>query len=282
MFPDRPAAASSESTAAVLPDFSLTFQQLARFHALDGFVEQQADAHLGHAGGQGLRYLGVQELQQPVAAFHQRDLDAQRLKQARVFAADDAAAGDQHGAGNVADSEDGVGVVHARVFERKIAGAVRPRSGRDQEHIRGQRHGRSAVGRDGDRVRIGEGRESLVLIHFVAFQVGLDAGALGSGDVLLMKEKIARGDLVGHVERHAVQPALPETGKVQRRLAKSLGWQSSGVGRGPAQSGRLFHQRDFLAEVRGLRRALFAGRSGADHHQVIFVGHVEIQNRSVF
>ena len=81
---------------------------------------------------------------------------------------------------------------------------------------------------------IGEGSESLVLIHLVSLQVGLDAGALGRGDVLLMKEKIARSDLFGHAKRHAVDPALPETGKVQRGLAKSLGGQSASVGRGSA------------------------------------------------
>ena len=96
-------------------------------------------------------------------------------------------------------------------------------------------------------MRIGEGGESLVLIHMVAFEVALDPGPLGSGDILLVEEKIPRRDLVGHVERHAVQASLAEAGEIQRRLAKGLGRKSSGIRRGPAECGRLFHQRDFLA-----------------------------------
>ena len=103
--------------ASRLARFQLYIQQVAGFHAFDTFVEQQADAHFRHAGGQGLRNLAIQELQQPVAALDQRDLDAQSLKQARVLAADDAAAGDQHGLGDIADAQNGVGIVDARIFE---------------------------------------------------------------------------------------------------------------------------------------------------------------------
>ena len=42
----------------------------------------------------------------------------------------------------------------------------------------------------------------------MAFQIRLDASALGFSHILLMKQKIARGDLIGQSQRDAVESSL--------------------------------------------------------------------------
>src|SRR5207302_5411768 len=77
------------------------------------------------------------------------------------------------------------------------------------------------------------------------------------------------GEVLGDPVVDAVEPALVEAGKVERGLSQRLRRNRARVDAGPADLGGLLDDGDTLAEVRRLGRALFAGRSGPDHDQVV-------------
>src|SRR5437867_1020825 len=88
----------------------------------------------------------------------------------------------------------------------------------------------------------------------------------------LAVQEVVHGEVLADPVVDAVEPALVEAGKVERGLPQRLRRNRARVDAGPADLGSLLDDGDTLAEVRRLRRALFAGRPGPDHDQVV-VGH---------
>src|SRR5262249_59015558 len=82
-------------------------------------------------------------------------------------------------------------------------------------------------------------------------------------------QEVVHGGVLGDPVTHAVESALVEAGKVERGLSQRLRRNRARVDAGPADLGSLLDDGDTLAEVRRLGRALFAGRSGPDHDQVV-------------
>ncbi len=99
-------------------------------------VEPQVKAGLGEARLEQRRYLIVEEGQQRLVAVDQRHLDAQRLKQRRVLAADDAATNDDQRLRQAAQAQDAVAVEDA-LAEGHLRRAHGPRARRDQDVVGG-------------------------------------------------------------------------------------------------------------------------------------------------
>ena len=67
---------------------------------------------------------------------------------------------------------------------------------------------------------------------------------------------------------NAVEPALAETRKIERRFAQRLRRHRAGIKARAAQMRGALDERDALAEIGRLRRAFFSGRAGTDGHQI--------------
>ncbi len=102
----------------------------------------------------------------------------------------------------------------------------------------------------------------------VAVEVARDLRDLLPGDRVQASHELAQAGVAIDVQGHAVEVAALEAGDVQRRLAQRLRRQRAGVHAGAADLARLLDERDLLAEVGGLHRALLARGTRADHHQV--------------
>src|SRR5207244_640285 len=63
------------------------------------------------------------------------------------------------------------------------------------------------------------------------------------------------------------------TREVERGLAKRLGRNGSGIHRRSAGLGRALDDAHALAEVRGLRRALFSRGPSADDDEIVILAH---------
>ena len=179
----------------------------------------QVDIHRANAPRQGFGQLPVHEGEQLVATFDQMHIDAQRRKHAGVFAADNAAARDQHAVRQVVNVEDGVGIVDPRIMERQDRRVMRIGARGDQEHVALYMRWRCVFRRDRNRVIVDEGRETAVERDAVAFDVVGDTTVLALHDETLAVEKIAGGYLVLEFEVDAVEPPLAKSRKVERRFA---------------------------------------------------------------
>jgi hypothetical protein len=97
--------------------------------------------------------------------------------------------------------------------------------------------------------------------------------AMSSHDASTVHE-VGDRDVRLHVVLHAIESTLAETGKVERGFAQRLGRNGARVDRGATGFGGALHDAHALAEIRGLRGALLAGRAGANDEQVVVIGHV--------
>ena len=104
--------------------------------------------------------------------------------------------------------------------------------------------------------------------HAVALHVAIDLRDLLLGDDADAPHELAQARVAIHVERHAVQTPPLEPREVERGLAQRLRGQRARVHARAAQRGRLLDERDALAEIRRLRRALLARRARADDDEV--------------
>jgi hypothetical protein len=117
-------------------------------------------------------------------------------------------------------------------------------------------------------VRIDEDRAPSINLDVMAAEVGADPHIEGLAHLAAAMHEALDGQsrIVG--EREAVEFAIPEPGQVQRRLPHRLA-RNAGICRGPAVARSFLDQRDLLAEIRCLSGALFAGRAGTDHDEVV-------------
>ena len=116
-------------------------------------------------------------------------------------------------------------------------------------------------------------RDALDLRDPVLADVVVDQLPLGFDDRTLAEHEVRDGDILLDVIVDAIQPALAKTREIQGGLAERLGRNPPGVDRRAARLRRALHDTHALAEVGGLRGALFAGGSGADHDEVVVFAH---------
>ena len=91
----------------------LDFKKVVWLDRPFGIVEKDLDSARLHLLCERVDDLRVERRNQPIALFDQRHLDSQSGKHAGVFAADHAAAHDQHGRRHFMQVDDGVRIVDA-------------------------------------------------------------------------------------------------------------------------------------------------------------------------
>ena len=106
----------------------------------------------------------------------------------------------------------------------------------------------------------------------MAFEVFLDAGALGLLDEPFARRIGTRDTGFQTTEIEAEELPLPKTGEKQGGFAQRLRRQRPGIGRCPAQKHRFLDQGHLLAEVGHLGGPLFSGGPGTDDDQSYFFG----------
>ena len=117
-------------------------------------------------------------------------------------------------------------------------------------------------------MRIDEAPEPVDGRHAVAFEVPLDARDLELADRVLAREELRDGEVRVQLDGEAVE--LASAGSPERKSAVS---RSVFDGQRPRVDGRAarllraLDERDALAEVRRLRRALLAGGTAAEDDQ---------------
>src|SRR5206468_9940087 len=127
----------------------------------------ECDAVLTHVVHERLDDLAVDELEQALTPVYHRDHGAERREHAGILHADHTGADHEHGAGDIRETEDAVGVDDRRAIDRYVRryGGHGPRG--DHEPLRAdQRRGSLALDLDG--VRIDERGVALEEVHAVA------------------------------------------------------------------------------------------------------------------
>ena len=242
---------------------------LVHGHALDLRVVVDADPESArHRGGERLRGVGIELLEQARARVDDGDLAAEGPEDAGVLGADHAAPHDDHARGDALEAQHRVGVDDDLVVEGKEVRAERGRSGGDEEDLAGDAAQRLAVRADLDRVRADESCESLNALDAVTLEVLVDALPFRLDDRALAVHEVGDGDVVLDRVVDAVEPALAEPGEVKGRFAQRLARDRARVHGGAARLGRPLDDADPLAEVRGLRGSFLAGGAAADDNEV--------------
>src|SRR5205807_6386040 len=113
-----------------------------------------------------------------------------------------------------------------------------------------------------------EGTLSVDQLDPVALDVLPNSPSGGDDDLGGPTGQSVEGDRRIELQTEAVHLAVLEAGHVQRRLPEGLGGNTCCAHHHAPGLGRSLDDGHPLAEVRGLRRALFAGRARADHDQV--------------
>ena len=109
----------------------------------------------------------------------------------------------------------------------------------------------------------------MVEVDFVASQVFRDGVAFGGGYAALVDEEVLDGGAPADGQVNAKELAGAKAGECQGRFAERLAGQAAGVAGCAAQERLRFDDRDALAEVGGLGRALLSSGSGADDDQIV-------------
>ena len=219
----------------------------------------------------------IESRNQTVLFFDERYLNSQGGKHAGVFTADDAAAHDQHRGRHLVQVDDGVGVVDARIVERKILGPVRVRTCGNQRDVALDFKWGTALGLDSHRVRVHKRRLAHIDRDVMPAQILHDAGAFRFLDNPLAAEEITdRHLLLESAKIEVVKLALAKAGQNQRRLAHGLRRKGAGICGGAAQNRLALNQGHALAKECGLRCALFSSRAGAYHDQIKLFGHSRV------
>ena len=224
--------------------------------------------------------LRVAELEQAAALLDDRDLAAERGEHRRVLDADHAGA-DDDAASSGSQSRPGCRRSRGRGGRRTRRSPAAP--GACRRRSRSSRRLTPSAPRPTRRdARACAGRRSGAWPFRSSDVV---ARELGADDVdLALRRRAACGgrgratDLVLDAVALAVDAALAHAGQVERRprAASSTGsCRCSCRRRRPSRGAR---RGDAPAELGGLDRGLLAGGAGADHHEVVVVGHA-LRNR---
>ena len=163
------------------------------------------------------------------------------------------------------DVQDRVAVADELVVERYVGRAVGRGAGGDENLVAFE-----DLIPDFDLVRGAEARDAAEVLDAVAAKVPVDPLPLPLDDYFLAVHEGVDGDFFVYVDVDGFPiVAGVEVGEVEGRLAQGLGGDGSGVHARPAEDGLALDERHALAEVGRLRRALLAGRSGADDDEIV-------------
>ena len=107
----------------------------------------------------------------------------------------------------------------------------------------------------------------------VALEVFVDEAPRRFDDRALAKHEVADRDVVLDPQIDAIQAALPQAAEIQRGLPQRLRGNRPRIDGRAARLRRALDDADLLTEVRGLRCAFFARRTGADDDEVEVIAH---------
>ncbi len=106
------------------------------------------------------------------------------------------------------------------------------------------------------------------VFDFVELEIFQDAAAFHFDDFTLVVHEVVNGEIFLERIIDPVEATLAEAGKIKRRLAQSLAWDSARIDataagiRGPLDNGNTF------SEIRGLRSSFFSGWPATNHNEV--------------
>ena len=238
--------------------------------AHDLLAEAQGHALVAEVVLQRLGDLGVDELEEALAALDEGDLDAERLHHGGVLGADHAAADDEEGPGEAGEVEQVVRVDDPRAVEGDGGGPGGTGADAEEEVVGLDRLLLVAVAAD-DGVGIDEAGGAGDVVDVVALELRADDLDLGLDDLLAEIGQVLDGDALLDGVGLAVDPAVLEAGEVEDGLAQRLGGDGAGVDRDAADDLASLDDADALADLGGLDRGPLAGGPAADDAQVVAV-----------
>ena len=201
----------------------------------DFLAQPQRDAHPAHVVLKRLGDFAVEEAEDLVPAFDERDLHPERRHHAGVLGADDAAADDDHRLGQLVELEEPSEQKTAWSLNGHVLGPGRAGAGRDHEDVGAQALG---VVRAGDLQQVGRDEVGLApdQLDVVAVEVAADQIELVADDLLADEDEVGDGDVLLDAIALAEQPAVAGAGEVQDGLAQGLGGDRAGVDRRAAET----------------------------------------------
>src|SRR5262249_24137540 len=239
---------------------------------LDLLAQTQGDAGQAHVVVKSLGDLLVEEAEDVAAPLDQRDADTEGGHDARVLAADDAAAHDNQVAGQRLQRQEVVGAENVAAVEGYVRRSRRPGADRDDEAVGGD-----ALGLAGTRylnhVRLEELRGPPYHLDAVAVEGVANGVELVIDHLAANSDQVADGDAALDAVAFAKEPALAAAGQMHGRFAQRLGGNGTGVDLGAANDAAPLDDGDALAELGSLNGRLLASRAGADNDGIV-VTHV--------
>ena len=158
-------------------------------HPLHRFSEAKGHAPLPHLVEQLVHDFAIQELQGPVPAIHDRDLDTQGCEHRRVFDADHASAHHDHGARQTFEAHDLVAGDGDAIGSRHSGRSARRRPHRHHDPVRA--HAPVGLLRlDEEGMGICEGGAATNHRHIVATELIFHHAALAADDLIHAREQL--------------------------------------------------------------------------------------------
>src|SRR5438067_1673795 len=102
----------------------------------------------------------------------------------------------------------------------------------------------------------------------VQLEVLADPLALHFHHFALVMHEVVDSEIFFQGIINAVEPALSEARKIERRFAQRLAGHSAGIDAASAEAGSAFNDGHALSEISCLRARLFAGGATADDHEI--------------
>ncbi len=196
---------------------------------LDGaLVEPKMHAEGAKAVAQTIGNFLVEKRKELIAAVHQGHINAEGHENRGVLAANHAATDHREAPWNSIHLEKGVGVERVHIIKGNFRGAVRFRTGGNQDDVT-MEAARSI--RAGDRygVRILKGGLAAQEFNLVKFEIFQDAPAFHLDHGSFVVHEIVDGEIFFERIIDTVESALLQAGKIEGRLAKCFARNGSGV-----------------------------------------------------
>ncbi len=144
---------------------------------------------------------------------------------------------------------------------------MRLRAGGDENDL-AAKTARAVRTSDRDGVRVLERRLAANKLDVVQFEILEDALAFHLDDFPFVVHEIVNGKIFLERVIDAIEAALLESGKIERRFAQRFAGDGARVDAASAHVLGALDDGDALAKIGGLRAGFFSGRAAADHDQV--------------
>jgi hypothetical protein len=244
-----------------------TLSVAGRFHCRDLLAQPQRHAALACEVRQCIHQLAIHHVEYFGAFVDERDRNAERGKNRRIFQTDDAGANDRHRARQTRQRQDVVTGQHGLMIHDDAGGQTRRRAHRNHDVRRLENHrGHAIVHRH--RVRRRKSRHAFEHVHAVALQLRPDHVALAPDHGVAAEQQILHRDVVLRAVRAAVQHALAQSRQIQYRFTQRLAGNRTGIDAHAADVVALLDDRDRLAELRSLYRGALPGGAAAQNDEI--------------